>query len=142
MEDPIQLYNIAEEIRLAVAPVFLLTALGALLTLLSQRLTRFLDRMRALPQEGDAQSAQSDMRLILRKLLNLIQWAIRCSATAAILTCLVVIGIFASDVLLGDLSRLISGLFIVTMLLIIVSLLLLLIDIGFSVSSVEGLNDP
>ena len=101
--DPDQVFSIAEEIRLAVAPVFLLTALAALSTLLSQRLTRCIDRVRVLAgsrQDASGQTAQG----VLRRRLRVIQWSIRFSISAAILTCFVVVAIFASDTLLGDLA--------------------------------------
>lgn len=134
--DPDQVFSIAEEIRLAVAPVFLLTALAALSTLLSQRLTRCIDRVRALAgsrQDASGQTAQG----VLRRRLRVIQWSIRFSISAAILTCLVVVAIFASDTLLGDLEIIISTLFIAAMLLVVTSLVLLMIDIGFAVSGTD-----
>lgn len=134
--DPDQVFSIAEEIRLAVAPVFLLTALAALSTLLSQRLTRCIDRVRALAGSRQDASGQT-ARGVLRQRLRVIQWSIRFSISAAILTCLVVVAIFASDTLLGDLEIIISTLFIAAMLLVVTSLVLLMIDIGFAVSGTD-----
>ncbi len=134
--DPDQVFSIAEEIRLAVAPVFLLTALAALSTLLSQRLTRCIDRVRVLAgsrQDASGQTAQG----MLRRRLRVIQWSIRFSISAAILTCFVVVAIFASDTLLGDLEVVISTLFIAAMLLVVTSLVLLMVDIGFAVSGTD-----
>ena len=135
MADPVVAYSIAEEIRLAVAPVFLLTALAALSTLLTQRLTRLLDTVRA---ASDAAGPPDEpVRAVLRRRLRLVQWSIRASICAAILTCFVVVAIFATDTLLGDLSMTISALFIGAMLLVVASLVLLLVDIGFSVSATQ-----
>jgi len=135
MPDANEVFNIAEEIRLAVAPVFLLTALAALSTLLSQRLARLLDRARATAEADEA--AGKARRIGLRRRMRMIQWSVRCSISAAVLTCFVVIAIFATDTLLGDLAVVISTLFIGAMLLVVASLVLLMLDIGSSVSSTE-----
>lgn len=136
MADPVVTYTIAEEIRLAVAPVFLLTALAALSTLLSQRLTRLVNAVRA-TREADDGGGDAAVRSALRRRLRMVQWSIRASICAAILTCFVVVAIFATDTLLGDLSVVISALFITAMLLVVASLVLLLVDIGFSDTAAE-----
>ena len=47
------LVNVAETIRIAVAPVFLLTGLAALLGVITGRLSRVIDRARALGASSD-----------------------------------------------------------------------------------------
>lgn len=134
--NPNEIYNIADEIRLAVAPVFLLTALAALLNLTTQRLTRLLDRLRV-QAVGEDGAPNEIATAVLRRRLRVIQWSIRGGISAAILICFVVIAIFMTDTLLGDLAIVITTLFTGAMLLVVFSLALLLVDIGFSVSSAE-----
>ena len=71
--------DIAHAIQLAVAPVFLLTAIGALLGVMTNRLGRVIDRARLLEGRlekasgGDAASLQSHLTILSRraKLINL-----------------------------------------------------------------------
>lgn len=134
MED-LYTMSISDEIRLALTPVFLLTALGTLLALLSARLTRCVDRMRSVTASGTA--ASDTGMAMLRRRLRLTQWAIRFAIAAAILVCLVVISIFISDFVLPDFSPLIAGIFIAAMLFVAGSLACLFAEIGFSVTRAD-----
>lgn len=128
--------SIAQEIQLSVAPVFLLTAIAALLALLFNRLSQTLDQIRALGElpEGEGMVAEPDKAvsgLHAARVLRM-RWAIMCSVTAAILICAVVVSIFVGDYLVPDLSNLIAVLFIAAMALLATGLLLLLRDVSKS----------
>jgi membrane glycosyltransferase len=95
--------SIAQEIQLSVAPVFMLTAIAALLALLFNRMSQTQDQIRALGElpEGEGTMAKPDKAAsrVLAARVSRIQWAIRCNVTAAILICAVVVSIFISDYL-------------------------------------------
>lgn len=128
--------SIAQEIQLSVAPVFMLTAIAALLTLLFNRMSQTQDQIRALGEfpEGEGIVAEPDKATsgLLAARVSRIRWAIRCNVTAAILICAVVVSIFISDYLVPDLSNLIAALFIAAMTLLAAGFLLLLRDVSRS----------
>lgn len=128
--------SIAQEIQLSVAPVFMLTAIAALLTLLFNRMSQTQDQIRALGEfpEGEGMVAEPDKATsgLLAARVSRIRWAIRCNVTAAILICAVVVSIFISDYLVPDLSNLIAALFIAAMTLLAAGFLLLLRDVSRS----------
>lgn len=128
--------SIAQEIQLSVAPVFMLTAIAALLTLLFNRMSQAQDQIRVLgePPEGEGMVAGPDMAVtkVLAARVSRLQWAIRCNVTAAILICAVVVSIFVGDYLVPDLSNLIAVLFIAAMALLASGFMLLLRDVSTS----------
>lgn len=128
--------SIAQEIQLSVAPVFMLTAIAALLALLFNRLSQTQDQIRALGArpEGEGTVAGPDKAVsrLLAARVSRLQWAIRCNSTAAILICSVVVSIFVSDYLVPDISNLIATLFIAAMTLLAAGFILLLRDISRS----------
>ena len=128
--------SIAQEIQLSVAPVFMLTAIAALLTLLFNRMSQTQDQIRALGAlpdgEGTASNPGKSAPAALAARIRRIRWAIRCNATAAILICSVVVSIFVSDYLVPDISNLIATLFIAAMALLAAGFLLLLRDVSRS----------
>src|SRR6478672_8781908 len=93
--------TVAEIVRLALAPVFLLSGIGAFLNVLASRLSRIVDRSRQLEPMLLASRGREHDRWIadLKTLdlrMSLINWATGFSVTSAILTCLVVILLFAA----------------------------------------------
>jgi uncharacterized protein involved in cysteine biosynthesis len=128
--------SIAQEIQLSVAPVFMLTAIAALLTLLFNRMSQTHDQIRALGElpEGEGTMAKPDKSAsaALAARIRRIRWAISCNVTAAILICAVVVSIFISDYLVPDLSNLIAALFIGAMALLAAGFILLLRDVSES----------
>ena len=72
---------VAEAVKLAVAPVFLLTALGSMLGVLTNRIARIVDRARTLEQRIEDAGGQGceeyreDLAMHGRR-ASLIQWAV------------------------------------------------------------------
>lgn len=115
------LTDIARVIQLAVAPVFLLTALATLITALNNRLGRIVDRRRVVqdrmpssPALADADASQAELRLLSRR-IRLIYFAILAAVVGALLVCLVVAGAFIGALIAVDLARLVAVLFILAM---------------------------
>jgi hypothetical protein len=130
--------DITRVIQLAVAPVFLLTAIGTLITALNNRLGRAVDRRRVVQervhagQEGAAEARVELARLEQRS--RLIYFAILAAVTAALLVCLVVASAFVGALVSVELSTLVAVLFILAMVALIVSLALFLREIFIAVS--------
>jgi hypothetical protein len=92
--------SIAGAIQLSVAPVFLLTGIGAILGVLTSRLARIVDRSRVL-QERAHQLADpiphlDDDLLMLALRARRVNRAIGMCTLAALLVCLVIVALFVS----------------------------------------------
>lgn len=128
--------DIARVIQLAVAPVFLLTAIGTLISALNIRLGRAVDRRRIAQQLFEATPSE-ELRAELEQLqrrIHLIYLAILAAVTAALLVCLVVVSAFVGALLKVELSELVAVLFILAMCALIVSLGLFLREIFLAVN--------
>lgn len=133
--------DIARIIQLAVAPVFLLTAIGTILSSLNNRLARIVDRRRVLEDRtrkliGEGTEAAKDdvgeLALLARR-IRLIYHAIMFAVIAGLLICLLVATAFMGVFISIDLARVVSTLFILSMFALIGSLALLLREIFLAV---------
>ena len=112
--------TVAEIVRLALAPVFLLSGIGAFLNVLAARLSRIVDRSRDIEPRLLASRGRehdrwiADLRILDRR-MRLITWATALSVTSAILTCLVVILLFGANLVRTRLGTEIAWLFIGSM---------------------------
>ena len=121
---------ISHVIQLSVAPVFLLTGIGALLGVMTNRMARIVDRARALePQRAQAAPAEVgrlDQELAeLEQRARLINRAITLHVVAALLVCAVIVGLFVTAYYAWtpDLTKLLAALFAAALLALIVGLL-------------------
>ncbi len=121
---------ISGEISLAITPVFLLTAIVTILLLLSGRMARIADRF--ITEDSAASEMESQMMKGLLRRMRLTQSAIVCAVCAGLLISMVVVLIFLSDTILGDLSLAIMGSFIAAMGFIFLSLVLFLVGISYA----------
>lgn len=133
--------DIARVIQLAVAPVFLLTAIGTILSALNNRLGRIVDRRRLLLDrlrkgaEEDAATAGEDVAelALLARRIRLIYHAIMMSVLCALLICLLVAAAFLGVFITIDLARVVGSLFILAMFALVASLAMLLREIFLAV---------
>ena len=93
--------TVGEIVRNAVAPVFLLSGIGAFLNVCASRLSRIVDRSRQVePQLLDSRGADHDRWVrelhVLDRRMSLVSWATFLSVLSALLTCLVVVVLFAA----------------------------------------------
>jgi hypothetical protein len=121
---------ISEEISLALAPVFLLSAIATILILLSGRMGRIADRFNIEENQG-AKSRSQTMKVLLRR-MRLIQSAILSAVLAGLSISTVTVLIFLSDTIVKDLSAVIVTVFIASMGFIWISLVLYLIEVSYS----------
>ena len=133
--------DIGHVIQLAIAPVFLLTAIGTLLNVLINRLGRSVDRRRTLTASlpaldaGLAGDAQGELAYVHRR-VRLIYTAILLAVGAALLICLLIAIAFLDALLASDLSQLVAILFMLAMLALIGSLALFLREVYLGVNTV------
>jgi hypothetical protein len=125
--------DIAHAIQLAIAPVFLIVAVGAILNVLTARLARVVDRIRALEDRVASLSAgreevAEELSALDRRIVR-INLAITLSTLAVLLVCLVVMALFAAELAQIDLYEIIAGLFIIAMLVLIGALVNFLSEI-------------
>ncbi len=138
--------SVAQVIQLAVAPVFLLAGVGALLGVLANRLARVIDRFHVLESwlaeessAGEHVSTLSTMTSLSRR-ARLIHWAISLCTACDLLVCLVVVALFVGAELQIDLSTTIAGLFVAAMLALIAGLSCFLREIALATSVIERLD--
>jgi hypothetical protein len=112
--------QVAHTIQLAVAPIFLLAGVGAFLNVCAGRLSRIVDRARDLePRILETRGAEHDRLIaqirILDRRMALVSKAIFLAVLSAILTCAVVVLLFAAGLTGLSFGTPIAVLFIATM---------------------------
>jgi uncharacterized protein DUF2721 len=133
------LSDVSHVIQLAVAPVFLLTAIATLINAMNTRLGRIVDRRRvvnerllAQPDCPSAPSLQQEIHRLLRRSLT-IYHAIFCAVLSALLVCVVVACAFIGALMQIDLARAVAIFFIIAMISMIAGLGLFLREIYWAV---------
>ena len=93
---------ISHAIQLAIAPVFLLTGIAALLGVMATRLARVIDRARQLEHDWHTldEQARNNAREEIADLdqrRHLASWSINFCTSAALLVCLVIVTLFVEE---------------------------------------------
>lgn len=134
--------DIAHSIQLAVAPVFLLSGVGVILTVLTNRLARIIDRARLLekaltpPDPLTETEIRTELEGMARR-AHMVQVSIALSTICALLICLVIVSLFAGVALSRDLSRLIIVLFIAGLGAFIGALVVFLLEIRAAIKALR-----
>ena len=131
---PLAADGIAHTIQIALAPSFLLTAIGAILALLTGRLGRVVDRSRWIEAnyapKGDP---RHDFQLQQLRLIDLrmkySNRALVLCTLSAMMVCVVIAGLFTSALFDWALGRLVAMAFIIAMILLIVGLVYFLYEV-------------
>jgi uncharacterized protein DUF2721 len=141
--NPDNVTDVARLIQLAVAPVFLLTAVGTIIGVLSIRLGRAVDRSRLLEErlrqlqpEGQ-KAARGELDLLSRR-VRLVYAAMVLSVVCALFVGLLIAVAFVDAFINIDLSKFIGLLFIGAMLAFILSLLVFLREIFLAVTAARN----
>lgn len=134
--------GIAHSVQLAVAPVFLLSAVGIIITVLTNRLARVIDRARRLEETTgaaggtDLRERQEQLRVLGRR-ARLVNRAITLSVVCALLVSFVVVAIFVNQLMTVDLSTIVALLFIFGMLSFIAALILFLREVFIAIAALR-----
>ena len=137
----IEIVDIAHAIQLAVAPVFLLSGVGVLLGVLTNRLARIVDRARiaeakldAAATEGERSDLDGKLQVLARR-ARYINTAITLITITALFVSLVVALLFASTFVPINLAAYVAVLFVASMLTLVVGLLSFLLEVRISIAS-------
>jgi len=147
MPAEVSVTTVAHVIQLAVAPVFLLTGIGTILNVMTNRLSRIIDRFRVLERtaatagqvrlsQDEVMTHQDEMKILAQR-ERVIYWAISLCTTSALLVCVVIATLFVGSVMGVQLTSLIALLFIAAMLALIGGLLILLREISIATGSIH-----
>jgi hypothetical protein len=132
--------DIARLIQLAIAPVFLLTAVGTIIGVLSNRLGRAVDRSRLLEDrlrqlQPEGQKAAREELGVLSRRVRLVYASIVLAVVCALFVGLLIAVAFVDAFINIDLSKFIGLLFIGAMVAFIFALLVFLREIFLAVTS-------
>jgi hypothetical protein len=126
--------SIANVIQLSIAPVFMLTAIGSFLGVITNRLARVVDRARDLEDVLGRLEAERLLQATeeLRVLARRARWtnrAVTCCTVCALLICLEIATLFGGAFLDVDVSKSAGWLFVVALIALTVGLLSFLREI-------------
>ena len=136
-------FDIAHLIQVALTPIFLISAIGVTLNVLTSRLARIVDRARTLEERLllDRQAPRARewhlQRAVLERRAGYINAAITFIILSALFIALVVVMLFVNAFLRWDLSGFIACLFILSMLALAAALLAFLIEVRIATKSLR-----
>ena len=134
--------TIAQAIQLAIAPVFMLAGIGALLNVLAGRLSRVVDRARQLealhPRTSGPEHDRHvwELRLLDRR-ITLINRGLSLAVSSAVMVCIVVALMFVAGLVRFHLGVFVALAFIVAMALLTASLITFLIEVRLSLEAIH-----
>ena len=130
--------NVSHVIQLAVAPVFLLTGIGAILSVLISRLGRIVDRGRVLREQRKVvDEANKSERKVLTIRAFWVHWSIVFCTVSALLVAVVIAVLFLASEVHFDPTHTVSPFFILAMLSLIAGLVCFLREIYLSNQTME-----
>lgn len=136
------LSTVAKTIQTAIAPVFLLAGIGAILNVMVGRLARIVDRARSLeklhPQSTGPEHQRHvfELRLLDRR-IHVINTAVFLVVLAAVANCAVVAMLFIAELLDLAIGKVIAITFVLSMLLLIGGLSWFLVEVRMSVRAIR-----
>ena len=134
--------SIPETIQQATAPVFFLAGIGAFMNVIAGRLARVVDRARLLePLVLDA-TAHDRVQLIrelrvLEKRMNLASRAIYLCTASGLTVCLLIIMMFAEQLIRYDFSRYVAAMFVLGVVLLASGMVLFLRETRLAVAALH-----
>jgi pilus assembly protein TadC len=142
MESLKHITSLAQVIQLAVAPVFLLTGVGAILNVLANRMARIIDRARPMEErlatvdEGTARDLHQRLKVLSRR-ATFINRAIGLCVLSGLLVSLVVAALFVSSSWRLDLALPISIAFVLALFSLAISLVYFLREVFIATASLS-----
>jgi CBS domain containing-hemolysin-like protein len=133
--------DVAHVIQSSLAPVFLISGVGVMLGVLTNRLARITDRAREWEAEAEKEehrAAELNERLqVLARRARYISSAITMCAISALLMALVVVALFANAFLAVNLSAVIAILFVAGMLTLTAVFVVFLIEVRIATAAIR-----
>jgi hypothetical protein len=136
------LIDISHTIQLAVAPVFLLSAIGTLLSVLTNRMSRVIDRARYL-EAAFPKATSEDQRAfrreldVLSKRARYIFLSLASGVASGLAVCLLITVAFVAYLFQTKLGDVVALLFILGMVLLVLALLNFLREVFLSYESLQ-----
>ncbi|KTT72836.1 DUF2721 domain-containing protein [Sphingomonas endophytica] len=129
--------TIAEAIQASLSPVFVLTGIGALLNVLTGRLSRVIDRVRVLEERHGQIDEIERQRLVwelrrLAKRMSVINAALFLAVASAVATCIVVALLFLGALTRSHIGHYVAFSFITSMSLLITAFIAFMIEVRLS----------
>ncbi|HME40253.1 MAG TPA: DUF2721 domain-containing protein [Steroidobacteraceae bacterium] len=139
----VQSIDIAHLIQIALTPIFLISAIGVTLNVLTSRLARIVDRARAMEDElrrpdrtPDGRDLHGALGVLARR-ARYINAAITLITLSALFIALVVVMLFVNAFLRWDLSAFTAWMFILSMLSLAAALLAFLIEVRIATNTLR-----
>ena len=139
----VQSVDIAHLIQIALTPIFLISAIGVTLNVLTSRLARIVDRARAMedilrrPDHAhDGRNLHAALDVLARR-ARYINAAITLITLSALFIALVVVMLFVNAFLRWDLSAFIACMFILSMLALAAALTAFLIEVRIATNTLQ-----
>ncbi len=123
-----EISSVAAVIQIAIAPVFLLAGISALLAVMTNRLTRVIDRWRTLERALAKMTDKESQRILEKEMKNqfkrgrYINVAITLATVSALLVCAVIVSLFLGTFFGKNATLIIAALFICCMCVLIFAL--------------------
>lgn len=138
--------TIAEAIQASLGPVFVLTGIGALLNVLAGRLSRVVDRVRALEERHASIDEAERARVVweLRRLgrrMSVINTALFLAVASAVATCVVVAMLFVGALTRSHIGNYVAFAFILAMSLLIASFVSFMVEVRLSSRAIRVRDD-
>jgi uncharacterized protein DUF2721 len=139
----VQSVDIAHLIQIALTPIFLISAIGVTLNVLTSRLARIVDRARAMedilrrPDHKPDGRNLHDALGVLERRAGYINAAITLITVSALFIALVVVMLFVNAFLRWDLSAFIACMFILSMLSLAAALTAFLIEVRIATNTLR-----
>lgn len=133
---------ISRAIQLAIAPVFLLTGIAALLGVMATRLARIIDRARSFEHSwaaldaGSRTAARAEM-VNLERRRRACSWSINYCTSAALLVCLVIVTLFVEEFFAANLKWVAGALFVGAMVAVICGLVCFLREVHLATHTIS-----
>jgi CBS domain containing-hemolysin-like protein len=139
----VQSVDIAHLIQIALTPIFLISAIGVTLNVLTSRLARIVDRARAMedilrrPDHAhDGRNLHAALDVLARR-ARYINAAITLITLSALFIALVVVMLFVNAFLRWDLAAFIACMFILSMLALAAALTAFLIEVRIATNTLQ-----
>ena len=137
-------FDITRVISLAIAPVFLLSAIGTIINALTARLARAVDRRRVIEEKlehlhvgGTHRDVMiNELRMLARRIM-LVLWAIGAAVFSALLICVLIATAFMGAFTSLDLSRTVAIVFLGAVIALTLCLVLFMREVFLAVSTLE-----
>ncbi len=131
----------SEVIKLAVAPVFLLSGIGAMLAVMTNRLSRIVNRARALTETNPADIARDGINqaelIVLAKRARLVNSSISLCTMTALLVAGVIALLFIGAFFNFDITIVVGLMFVIAMLAFILAMVFFLREVHLATASLR-----